>query len=70
MAQKLGIRAIHKLAKKLCLLFATFTPVAKAIIPQDKHVYWDALNQACSDFVLNIDPAIYYNDEVHDGILD
>lgn len=67
MARKLGIRTIHDLARKLCGLFIAFTPVARPLLPAGKEVYWDALSQACSDFVLNIDPAPLYSDETRSG---
>lgn len=63
MAKKLGIRALHELFRKACQLFALFTPIAYPLLPENKKVYWDAANQACSDFVLNIDPADFYGDE-------
>lgn len=63
MARKLGIRTIHELLYRVCQLFTKFTPVARPLLPENKKVYWDACAQACSDFVLNIEPSDYYGDE-------
>lgn len=50
-----GITSLKKLAKKTCKLLTLFIPLIKANIPPAQHVYVDALNQACADFVQFVD---------------
>lgn len=63
MSKRTGLRTIHNLARHLCRIFATLSIPLYAVVPNDKHVYLDALNQACSDFVLNVNPSDILNDE-------
>lgn len=63
MAQRTGLRTLHRLLRHVCRLFATFSIPLYAVVPADKHVYLDAVRQACDDFVLNVNPAEIFNDE-------
>lgn len=50
-----GVPTLLRLAQIMCSILATFTPVIKAHLDSAKHIYVDALNAACSDFVSNIE---------------
>jgi len=52
--RKRGLPTIHALLKTICRLLTTYMVVIKAILPPEQHVYVDALEQACNDFVLNV----------------
>lgn len=49
-----GIDALRRLAQTACTLLARYNTIIKAILPADRHVYVDALNQACQDFLENV----------------
>lgn len=49
-----GIPSILKLLKVVCLLITKYDSVVRTFLTTEKLVYWDALEQACHDFVLNI----------------
>lgn len=52
--RKRGLPAIHRLLRKMCQLLLDFKPIILAILPEEQHVYVNALEQACNDFVLNV----------------
>lgn len=49
-----GIPTIINLCKKICQLIVKYDGVVRTFLPSNKIAYWDALNQACKDFVLNV----------------
>lgn len=53
--KRTGVPTLLVLARNTCRLLALFTPTIKAHLEVSRHVYVDALNQACADFVDNID---------------
>ena len=63
MAQRTGLRTLHALIKKACQLFADYGFILYQIVPADKHVYLNALSQACTDFVVNVDVETILGDE-------
>lgn len=63
MARRTGLRTLTQLVVKMCQIFATFSTVLYAVVPADKHVYLDALDQACSDFNANVNTPQILGDE-------
>lgn len=51
-----GVPTVLQAARIICRILAVFTPVIKEFLDSDKHVYVDALNVACSEFVDNVPP--------------
>lgn len=49
-----GVPTILDLAGKICRLLAAFTPIIKQHLDPSLHIYVDALNIACSEFVDNV----------------
>lgn len=46
-----GLTTIRLFTQKICTLIVRYDRVIKTILPPDQHVYVDALNKACSDFI-------------------
>lgn len=68
MAKRTGLTTLLDLARKICQIIVTFGPVLRSAIPTNQRVYLDALNQACSDFVLNVDPPATLIDDPNDTL--
>lgn len=51
-----GVPSILKSAQLICRLLAAFTPIIKEFLAEEKHIYVDALNVACQEFVDNVPP--------------
>jgi len=49
-----GITSVKILLRKICSILTAFKPVMYAVLPEAQHVYVDALEQACNDFILNV----------------
>lgn len=51
-----GVPSTIKYAGLICRLLAVFTPVIKEHLDSELHIYVDALNLACANFVDNVPP--------------
>lgn len=49
-----GIPTIVALCKKICQLILKYDAVVRTFLTAEQLNYWNALNQACQDFVGNI----------------
>jgi hypothetical protein len=49
-----GITTIKRLLRAICVVLTKYEALIKTIIPDDQHVYVDALKKACDDFILNV----------------
>jgi len=49
-----GITSIKLLLRRVCNILVAFKPVMYAVLPTEQHVYIDALEQACNDFILQV----------------
>lgn len=54
MVQRTAIPSVRALLTKVCQLLALYGVVMRAVVPVEKHIYIDALMQACEDFINNI----------------
>jgi len=52
--RRTGADTFRKLLFAVCGLLAVWGPTMKQFLPEDRHVYIDAVNQACSDALANI----------------
>jgi hypothetical protein len=50
-----GIPTILRLLNKICQLMLRYDTVVRTFLTEGQITYWEALQQACDDFVLNID---------------
>lgn len=50
-----GLTTIRLLLSRVCRLLVTYEQTIYAVLPPEQHVYIQALNQACNDFLLNTD---------------
>lgn len=49
-----GITTVKKLLRKICDILITYNTVIKSVTPANKHIYIDALMQACEDFITEV----------------
>lgn len=49
-----GVPTLLKLCRVICRLLAAFSPIIKEHLSEDAHVFVDALNVACAEFVDNV----------------
>jgi hypothetical protein len=63
MATRTGLRTIYTLLRKVCQIIAKFTPALSAILSPTQMVYLNAVNQACHDFILNVNVPQILGDE-------
>jgi len=47
-----------EIAKRLCFYLIRYGATIKLFLPESKHVYVDALVQACTDFTAAVEPEI------------
>jgi len=49
-----GITTIMLLLRKICEVIVSYKHIMLQILPEPQHVYVEALEQACNDFILNV----------------
>jgi len=49
-----GITTIMGLLRRVCAVLVAFKHIMLQILPEGQHIYVEALEQACNDFILNV----------------
>lgn len=64
MARRTGISSINKIAKEMCRLVTTFTPIIQRIYPENVALLaaLDAANAACALLVVESENALEFGD--------
>lgn len=63
MARRTGLRILYDTVRKVCQIFARWSPLIYQVVPANKHSYLDALSLACDDFVSNVPVPSILGDE-------
>jgi hypothetical protein len=63
MATRTGLRTLYQLVRKMCQVFARWSPLIYQVVPSNKHAYLDALSLACDEFVANVPVPSILGDE-------